>query len=121
MSANKTSQKWEMNKYGLAVHQVGDEGYKICDIRGWGHLTGGGALNLPHDEAVAIQKANGALIAAAPEMLEALEKLTDALFLYDEEFGYREEESSKTQDVLKAYQNALSVLKPIGVSNHEQN
>lgn len=45
---------------------------KICDIRGWGHLTGSGALHLPEAEAIAIQEANGRLIAAAPELLDAL-------------------------------------------------
>lgn len=47
---------------------------KICDIRGWGYLTGNGhgALGLPPEEAVRIQDANARLIAAAPEMLEAL-------------------------------------------------
>lgn len=51
--------------------------FKVCDIRGWGHLTGKGhgALGLPDDAAVAIQKANACLIAAAPEMLEALIEL----------------------------------------------
>ena len=45
---------------------------RICDIRGWGHLTGIGALALPEEEASAIQDANARLIAAAPELLEAL-------------------------------------------------
>ncbi len=43
----------------------------VCQIRGWGHLTGRGALNLPEDKAIEIQKANGRLIAAAPDLLEA--------------------------------------------------
>ena len=42
---------------------------KVCDIRGWGYLTGkgDGALGLPPHEAEAIQRANAALIAAAPD------------------------------------------------------
>lgn len=54
----------------------------VCDIRGWGYLTGKGhgALGLPHDEAVAIQEANARLIAAAPDFLEAAEMaLRDAV------------------------------------------
>jgi hypothetical protein len=41
---------------------------KVCDIRGWGYLTGKCARALPDDEAVAIQTANENLIAAAPEL-----------------------------------------------------
>lgn len=58
----------------LAPHPQGGYvgGYaKVCDIRGWGFLTGKGALGLPEEEARAIQEANARLIAAAPEMLEA--------------------------------------------------
>lgn len=41
--------------------------WPICDIRGWGHLTGkgSGALGLPHDEAAAIQDAHAHFIAEA--------------------------------------------------------
>lgn len=48
----------------------------ICDIRGWGYLTGKGhgALGLPPEQAAAIQDANARLIAAAPELLEALKE-----------------------------------------------
>jgi len=42
---------------------------KIADVRGWGHLIGTGALNLPEAEAIAIQDANGNLLCAAPELL----------------------------------------------------
>lgn len=45
----------------------------VCEIRGWGHLTGVGGLNLPHDEALQIQNANALLIAAAPDLYAALE------------------------------------------------
>jgi len=45
---------------------------RICDVRGWGHLTGAGALNLPEEKAAAIQDANGRLITAAPDLLQAL-------------------------------------------------
>lgn len=45
----------------------------ICDIRGWGYLTGKGhgALGLSPEQAAEIQDANARLIAAAPELLEA--------------------------------------------------
>ncbi len=45
----------------------------IAQIRGWGHLTGDGALGLDADTAAGIQDANGALLAAAPELLAACE------------------------------------------------
>lgn len=45
---------------------------KIADIRGWGHLIGTGGLNLPEKEAIEIQEANARLMAAAPELLNAL-------------------------------------------------
>lgn len=44
----------------------------VCDIRGWGHLTGFGGFHLSDEAAIEIQDANAALIAAAPEMFEAL-------------------------------------------------
>lgn len=43
----------------------------ICDVRGWGYLTGAGGLRLPDEEAIAIQCANARLIAAAPDLLAA--------------------------------------------------
>lgn len=46
----------------------------ICDIRGWGYLTGVGGLHLPSDAAIEIQNANADLIAAAPELYGTLEK-----------------------------------------------
>lgn len=35
----------------------------VIDIRGWGHLTGRGGLNLPHEEAMKIQDAFGKKVA----------------------------------------------------------
>lgn len=49
----------------------------VADVRGWGHLTGVGGLNLPEDKAIEIQKANALLIAAAPELYAALKTLHD--------------------------------------------
>lgn len=46
----------------------------IAQVRGWGHLTGGGACRFDADKAVAIQDANAQLIAAAPEMKDAIER-----------------------------------------------
>lgn len=61
---------WRLGIRGTAVFAQAPHA-KICDIRGWGYLTGDGegALNLPGAEAVAIQQANARLIAAAPDLL----------------------------------------------------
>lgn len=40
------------------------KGHRVCDLRGWGFLTGGGACNLPEDEASKIQDKMGEQIAA---------------------------------------------------------
>ena len=45
----------------------------VADVRGWGHMTGrGGGLAWSDDKALAVQLANARLIAAAPDLLEAL-------------------------------------------------
>lgn len=67
-------------KVGYRAIDVGCEnakigGYtKLFDVRGWGYLTGNGhgGLNLPTEEAFEIQKASAHLIAAAPDLLDAL-------------------------------------------------
>ena len=52
-----------------------EEQMKICDIRGWGYLTGAGAMHLSDEEGKAVHVANARLIAAAPDMLEALKRV----------------------------------------------
>ncbi len=72
---------WEVDTTsGARVLATDGKGsFPICDIRGWGHLTGKGhgALGLSEAEAIAIQDANARLIAAAPDMLEAIEQALD--------------------------------------------
>ncbi len=78
---------WRVDPVCLAVlatnAKIGGD-TKICDIRGWGYLTGHGhgALGLPEDEARAVQASNAHLIAAAPAMLEALRGLVK----YDDDY-----------------------------------
>ena len=63
---------WEQDK-GLEVYTHDRRGYfKLADIRGWGHLTGQGALALPRDEAIAIQTANAEFIAHSRRDVPAL-------------------------------------------------
>ncbi|GEM_PF-6711148 len=82
MSGKPTPGPWQVEIIGSPrVIAEGAKGgtFPICDIRGWGYLTGKGhgALGLPHDEAVAIQNANTHLIAAAPDMLDFVKWVAD--------------------------------------------
>ncbi|MCL2563582.1 MAG: hypothetical protein FWE08_06065 [Oscillospiraceae bacterium] len=60
----------------------GPEQMMICQIRGWGHLTGG-RQRLSDDEAIAIQEANEKFIAHArqdiPALVGVVEELLEAL------------------------------------------
>lgn len=67
MKPKHTPGPWRV---GYAAFCVDAGPMKICDIRGWGHLTGTGGLNLPPEKAKAIQVANANLISAAPELLQ---------------------------------------------------
>lgn len=53
----------------------------VCEVRGWGYLTGKGhgALGLSSDEAAAIQDANARLIASAPDLLDALKTAKETI------------------------------------------
>ncbi len=58
---------------------------RIADVRGWGHLTGRGACAFDEATGVAIQEANARLLAAAPDLLEAVRaggRYSDALRVY---------------------------------------
>lgn len=68
---------WEHDGQGIYI--FGPKGEMVAQVRGWGYLTGVGGLNLPEDKAVEIQKANGNLLAAAPEMFDALRDAVAAL------------------------------------------
>lgn len=78
---------WKHDGQGLKVFA---ESMNVCDIRGWGHLTGkGGGLALPEDTAIAIQTANAQLIAAAPELLDAARLAVDAIGNTRDDFGLK--------------------------------
>jgi hypothetical protein len=75
--AQHTAGPWTLDQQGMFVWGE-DNQMAICEVRGWGFLTGVGAKSLPPDKAEAVQRANGQLIAAAPDLLEALEMVRDA-------------------------------------------
>lgn len=72
---------WKVDQHcGTMIWAAGDAyrngPMRIADVRGWGHLTGRSACAMSDDKAAAIQDANAHLIAAAPEMYEALKGVT---------------------------------------------
>jgi len=75
-----TSGPWRNEGKGLQVRKADASMMNICDIRGWGYLTGKGhfALGLDDEEARVVQNANAELIAAlrnaAPSLLDAAEE-----------------------------------------------
>lgn len=74
---------WQVGFHAMDVVAPSKKGghAKVCDIRGWGYLTGKGhgALGLTEEEGYAIQQANAALIAAAPDLLEAAKEARQIL------------------------------------------
>ena len=73
MAAQHMPGPWKVGYRAMDVVAPSKKGgdAKVCDIRGWGYLTGKGegALGLSDREGYAIQRANAALIAAAPDLL----------------------------------------------------
>ena len=72
------AEKWKFDEIGAkeGCPRVTDmDENPIADLRGWGYLTGTGGLNLPLEQAVAIQDYRGRLIAAAPDLLAELKHL----------------------------------------------
>ena len=76
--ASHTMGPWSVDPLSFNISAIDEKGYvRIADVRGWGHYTGKGhgAWGFSEAKALEIQLANARLIAAAPEMLETLEKV----------------------------------------------
>ncbi len=84
-----------------AKTKVGD--MKIADVRGWGHLIGVGAMNLPESKAIEIQNANGYVLAAAPELLEVVRMLRSAQCI-----GYISRRESLPKSIEDAVNEAIA-------------
>jgi hypothetical protein len=80
---------WTVDRHALSIYAPCPTGgeRRVCDIRGWGALTGKGhgALGLSDAEATAIQTANAKLIAAAPDLLENLSRMVEHFGLFTQE------------------------------------
>ena len=63
---------WTVDERAMSIWTDHIRGGKVFDIRGWGHLTGGGAMNLPADQAEAIQRANAELVCELVNNLPAI-------------------------------------------------
>lgn len=70
MKTKHTPGPWQYDEDGHFVSVDMDASKMICDIRGWGWLQ-----KMGHAKAIEVQKANAKLIAAAPDLLEALQDL----------------------------------------------
>ena len=100
-SVKHISGPWEYFKEDQRVIIPGDHSKLIADIRGWGWLQ-----KLP--EGHKIQDANGRLIAAAPELLEALEYMIElATWSLDCMTG---KNAANAEDSIKNAQNLINRL-----------
>ena len=82
------SERWKFDEIGHSegFPQVVDaDEHPICDIRGWGYLTGTGGLGLRADEAMKEQERWGRLIAAAPDLLAACKEIAALSVGWDED------------------------------------
>ena len=90
MKLNHSPGPWVTRDPFLKVEGPSEMGgeFCVCDIRGWGYLTGKGhgALGLSEKEALAIQKANAELIASAPDMEKEIAQLRATVALQSDAF-----------------------------------
>lgn len=107
--------KWTPGPWSVgynAYQVIADNGnMNVCDIRGWGYLTGKGSLGLSDDKAKEIQEANAHLIASAPllyEVCAAIERL-EVLFILPDEIP--EEHRDEAKVMYDLYQDAMKALK----------
>jgi hypothetical protein len=73
-----TPGEWRSDESEYSQYVFGPDGEMICEMRGWGYLTGN-RRNLSEDEALKIQSRNCKLIAAAPDLLKENQSLRSEL------------------------------------------
>jgi len=78
-----TPRPWRADEEEYSQYIYGPSNEMICEMRGWGYLTGTGGLNLSDKDAMEIQHANNQLIVKAvnnyDRLVEALEVLINAV------------------------------------------
>lgn len=60
---------WVYDSHGQFIKSASLVADNLLRLRGWGHLTGGGALNLSKEEAEKLQDALGSLLTKLPQMV----------------------------------------------------
>ena len=99
---------WKYEPLGQVVHLASDASARVCDIRGWGHLTGGSALALDDATAAAIQDAVGrsivdahnrarASLAPSAERDAVVEAARDALNAAEVTMGHMERDEDEAE------------------------
>lgn len=62
LSGQRFPGEWKVDPRAISIFTDHLDGGKVFDIRGWGHLTGAGAMRLEDSAAEAIQRSNAELV-----------------------------------------------------------
>jgi len=108
-----TPTPWAVDSYAMYIH-ADNQQMKICDIRGWGYLTG--RKNLSDEDAIAIQAANAKLIVdsvnnstAQAERIKELEALISDIYK-DLKFRAGFTEQPKVLDISNGILNQMKEI-----------
>ena len=104
-----TPGKWESDEEGEYVFTRVPSGLMmVAQMRGWSYLTG--ELNLSSEEAIEVQKANARLMAAAPELYEAVCDLLDYAYEALHWAGGENETRGKAPMILRDIQECQKLI-----------